>query len=102
MYRECLDTGELTTKCDVYAFGIVLLRLLTRRHTLGLAKHVQRAISAGTLEAIFDPSAGDWPYELAKELTHLALRCCAMSGSDRPDLRSDVWTVLKSVGASYR
>ncbi|XP_056160543.1 U-box domain-containing protein 33-like isoform X2 [Syzygium oleosum] len=102
MDPEFLVTQELTKKFDVYSFGIILLELLTRRPALGIANVVQRAIRAGTLEEILDPLAGDWPYELAKELTHLALRCCAMSRRDRPDLRSDVWTVFESVGASYR
>ncbi|KAI6707664.1 hypothetical protein NL676_010626 [Syzygium grande] len=102
MDPEFLVTQELTTKFDVYSFGIILLELLTRRPAKGIANLVQTAIRAGTLEDILDPLAGDWPYELAKELTHLALRCCAMSRRDRPDLRSDAWTVFESVGASYR
>ncbi|KAI6707666.1 hypothetical protein NL676_010628 [Syzygium grande] len=74
MDPEFLVTQELTTKFDVYSFGIVLLQLLTRRPAFRIAKEVQRAISAGTLEAILDPLAGEWPYKLAKELTDLALR----------------------------
>ncbi|XP_030474338.2 U-box domain-containing protein 33-like [Syzygium oleosum] len=99
---EFLVTRELTTKFDVYSFGIILLELLTRRPVLGLVNEVQKAINAGTLKAILDPLAGEWPYMLAKELTHLALRCCEISRRNRPDLRSDVWTVLQSIGASCR
>ncbi|XP_056160365.1 U-box domain-containing protein 33-like isoform X2 [Syzygium oleosum] len=102
MDPEFLVTQELTTKFDVYSFGIILLQLLTRRPAFRIAKEVQRAISAGTLEAILDPLAGEWPYMLAKELTHLGLRCCEMSRRNRPDLRSDVWMVLQSIGASCR
>ncbi|XP_030474343.1 U-box domain-containing protein 33-like isoform X1 [Syzygium oleosum] len=102
MDPEFLVTQELTTKFDVYSFGIILLQLLTRRPAFRIAKEVQRAINAGTLEAILDPLAGEWPYKLAKELTDLALRCCEMSRRNRPDLRSDEWTVFESVGASYR
>ncbi|XP_039164953.1 U-box domain-containing protein 33 isoform X1 [Eucalyptus grandis] len=101
MDPEFLVTREFTTKCDVYSFGIILLELLTRRPALGIAKAVRRAITTGTLEAIFDPLAGEWPYTLAEELTHLALRCCEMTRRNRPDLRSDVWTVLQSIRA-YR
>ncbi|KAI6707646.1 hypothetical protein NL676_010608 [Syzygium grande] len=97
---EFLVTRELTTKFDVYSFGIILLELLTRRPVLGLVNEAQKAINAGTLKAILDPLAGEWPYMLAKELTHLALRCCQISRRNRPDLRSDVWTVLQSIGAS--
>ncbi|KAL3737633.1 hypothetical protein ACJRO7_019206 [Eucalyptus globulus] len=102
MDPEFLETRELTTKCDVYSFGIILLELLTRRPALGIANEVRKAISAGTLEAILDPSAGEWPCTLAMVLTHLALRCCETSRRNRPDLRSDVWTVLQSMRASSR
>ncbi|KAI6707671.1 hypothetical protein NL676_010633 [Syzygium grande] len=102
MDPEFLVTQELTTKFDVYSFGIVLLQLLTRRPAFRIAEEVQRAISAGTLEAILDPLAGEWPYMLAKELTYVGLRCCEMSRRNRPDLRSDVWMVLQSIGASCR
>ncbi|KAL3737630.1 hypothetical protein ACJRO7_019203 [Eucalyptus globulus] len=93
-------TRELTTKCDVYSFGIIVLQLLTKRSAVGITKDVQRANSAGTLEAILDPLARKWPYMLAAELTHLALRCCEMSRRNRPDLRSDAWTVVQSIEAS--
>ncbi|XP_048132660.1 U-box domain-containing protein 33-like [Rhodamnia argentea] len=102
MDPEILVTRELTTKFDVYSFGIILLQLLTRLHALGIANEVRMAISAGTLEDILDPLAGEWPYMLAKELAHLALRCCEMSRRNRPDLQSDVWTLLQSIGASSR
>ncbi|KAI3441789.1 Protein kinase domain-containing protein [Psidium guajava] len=102
MDPEILVTQELTTKFDVYSFGIILLQLLTRQPALGIAIEVRKAISAGTLEAILDPLAGEWPYMLAKELAHLALRCCKMSRRNRPDLQSDVWTLLQSIGASCR
>ncbi|KAF7847635.1 hypothetical protein BT93_L2768 [Corymbia citriodora subsp. variegata] len=101
MDPEFFHTQELTTKCDVYSFGIILLQLLTRKPASGITKDVQRAISEKTLGAILDPLAGEWPYTLAEELTRLALRCCEMSRSNRPDLQSDVMAVLKSIGASY-
>ncbi|KAI6707672.1 hypothetical protein NL676_010634 [Syzygium grande] len=66
----------------------------------GIARDVRKAISEGTLGAILDPLAGDWPYFLAEELTHSALRCCEMNRRNRPDLRSDLWMVLQFIGAS--
>jgi hypothetical protein len=61
--------------CDVYIFGIVLLRLLTAR--------TGRLVDTVKLTSLLDPLAGDWPFVLAEQLAfvlaeqlaHLALRC---------------------------
>lgn len=73
---EFLQTRKLTMKSDVYSFGIILLQLLTRRSAFKIANAVQNALGARNLEALLDPLAGDWPFELAQELACLALRCC--------------------------
>lgn len=100
MDPEILSTGELTPKSDVYSFGVVLLQLLTGRPALGIAKEVQNALDEGILGAILDSSAGDWPFVMAKQLAHLALRCCEIHRRSRPDLISDVWRVLEPMKAS--
>ncbi|XP_042506593.1 U-box domain-containing protein 33-like isoform X2 [Macadamia integrifolia] len=99
MDPEFLVTGELTSKSDVYAFGIIVLRLLTGRPARGIVKEVQYALEKGNLNAMLDASAGNWPYVQARQLAHLALRCCEMSQKNRPDLEEEVWRLLEPMGA---
>ncbi|KAK7274409.1 hypothetical protein RIF29_15495 [Crotalaria pallida] len=101
MDPEFLASGELTPKSDLYSFGIILLRLLTGRSALGIAKEVKYALDTGKLKSLLDPLAGDWPFVQAEQLTRLALRCCEMNRKSRPDLYSDVWKMLESMRASF-
>ncbi|XP_062199345.1 U-box domain-containing protein 33-like isoform X3 [Phragmites australis] len=92
---EYLISGDLTPRSDVYSFGIVLLRLLTGRSGFGLLKDVQRAVEKGCLQAILDPSAREWPAIYAEQLAQVGLRCCEIRRKNRPDLQTEVWTVLE-------
>ncbi|XP_074279857.1 U-box domain-containing protein 33-like isoform X2 [Silene latifolia] len=86
---------QIACKIDVYSFGIILLCLLTAEPPSGIVEKVQFALDNDDLSNILDHSAGQWPFVRAKQLVHMALRCCHAFPDNRPDLASDVWMLLK-------
>ncbi|XP_047321779.1 U-box domain-containing protein 32 isoform X2 [Impatiens glandulifera] len=95
MPQEFLETGEVTTHCDIYAFGIILLQLLTKRTVDKLLNDAKCAMEADNFEALLDFSAGDWPVKQAKELAQLALRCCEKECEHQPALVLDILSLLE-------
>lgn len=83
---EYQQTGMLTTKSDIYSFGIMLLQIITAKPPMGLAHHVGRAIEKGTFEEMLDPSIPDWPVKEAQKFAELAIQCAELRKRDRPDL----------------
>ncbi|KAH8520389.1 hypothetical protein H0E87_001724 [Populus deltoides] len=74
--------GVLTPKSDIYAFGVIILQLLTGKPPAGLVGEVRRTRK---LASILDPSA-EWPMIVARRLVDLALQFCELSSRGRPDL----------------
>ncbi|XP_019263348.1 PREDICTED: U-box domain-containing protein 33-like isoform X2 [Nicotiana attenuata] len=79
-------TGALTTKSDIYSFGLVILQILTGRTLAGLLSEVRRAVSCAELESLLDSSAGEWSTYVSRRLAELALQCCEVNSRDRPEL----------------
>ncbi|KAF0934614.1 hypothetical protein E2562_025696 [Oryza meyeriana var. granulata] len=68
-----LATGEMTPQRDVYAFGVVLLRLVTGKPPFLAKKEAREAAGGGK---VVDASAGGWPVEVARVVALLGLKCC--------------------------
>ncbi|KAK7859317.1 U-box domain-containing protein 35 [Quercus suber] len=92
---EYQRTGLLSPQSDVYAFGMVILQLLTAKPAIALAHVVETALSDGKLLEILDQEGGNWPIEVAKELAEMGLSCAELRRQDRPDLKDKVLPALE-------
>ncbi|XP_059456577.1 U-box domain-containing protein 35-like [Corylus avellana] len=92
---EYQRTGSISPKSDVYAFGMIILQLLTAKPAIALPHIVETALSDGHLLEILDPEAGNWPIEETKELAELGLNCAELWRRDRPDLEEKVLPALE-------
>ncbi|KAL1217438.1 U-box domain-containing protein 34 [Cardamine amara subsp. amara] len=97
MDPEYQRTGTIRPKSDLYAFGIIILQLLTARHPNGLLFCVEDAVKRGCFEDMLDGSVKDWPIAEAKELARIAIKCSQLKCRDRPDLDTQVLPALKQI-----
>ncbi|XP_028802533.1 U-box domain-containing protein 35 isoform X2 [Neltuma alba] len=92
---EYQRTGSISPKSDVYAFGMVILQLLTAKPARALAHLVETAIDKGNLAEVLDPKAGSWPLQETLDLARLGLSCAELRRRDRPDLKDHVLPMLE-------
>ncbi|KAL1559301.1 non-specific serine/threonine protein kinase [Salvia divinorum] len=94
---EYQRTGIVCPKSDVYAFGVVVLQLLTAKPAIALAHKVENAVDNDRLLEVLDTECGTWPIEEAKDLALIALKCTELRRRDRPDLQDEVLPVLEKL-----
>ncbi|KAK9064745.1 hypothetical protein SSX86_016127 [Deinandra increscens subsp. villosa] len=110
----CNFTGHLTTKCDIYSLGVVLLEIISGRRPFDrteleesgcfiLVKWASSIASDGRdVKEIIDPRLKDnYPPQGASECFSLALRCIAIKPEDRPS-SEEVLQRLEQIYALYK
>ncbi|KAK1286143.1 U-box domain-containing protein 34 [Acorus calamus] len=95
MDPEYQRTGTLRPKSDLYAFGIIILQILTARRPAGLLVAVENALKVGCFTDVLDKSTTDWPLAEAERLAWIALKCTRLRCRDRPELESEVLPELE-------
>ena len=94
----------MTTKSDIYSFGVVLLELLTGRRAMDKSrpKSEQNLVdwskpyltSTRRLRYIMDPRLqGQYSVKGAKEMALLALQCVSLNPKDRPKMPTIIETL---------
>ncbi|TKW09284.1 hypothetical protein SEVIR_6G084300v4 [Setaria viridis] len=93
---EYTTTGRSTDKGDVYAFGVVVLQVLTGRRAV--SAHLRLgAAEPGTLDDLVDPRLGGrFSRPEAAQLAGVALLCTAEEPAQRPAM----FAVLQQLGTS--
>lgn len=114
MSPEYIENGLITPKMDVFAFGVVLLELLSGREAVGGSKNgageqmlsvtVNQVLEGDNvkekLRGFMDPNLRDeYPLELAYSMAELAKRCVARDLNARPQI-SEVFMTLSKVQSS--
>lgn len=102
---------KVTTKVDIFSFGIIVMEFLTKRRPTGLIEEdglpislrqlVEKALANGEndLHQIVDPmlalNISKDHEELLKELLKIALLCTQPNSEDRPDINEVLSILLK-------
>ncbi|XP_047336266.1 putative U-box domain-containing protein 50 [Impatiens glandulifera] len=86
--------NESETKPDIRAFGNLVLQLLTGRNWAGLVEETMLADHGAVLK-VLDPTAGQWPMDLALEFAGIGLKCLSMDIG--PEMGSPIAIVASEV-----
>lgn len=89
MAPEYISTGRFTEKSDVYAYGVMILQLLSGRTML--SSSVRTAAESGKLDYLIDAKLeGEYSRIEAARLAKIALDCTDDSPDSRPTMEAVV------------
>ncbi|KMT14785.1 hypothetical protein BVRB_4g075500 [Beta vulgaris subsp. vulgaris] len=102
---EYIETQEVTEKCDVYSFGVLMLELLTRRHPLTMARSGEDLVeefvtglvkNCMMMEMIDSEVLGQTNRGEIQRVAKLACSCVAKKGDERPtmiEVVKELWLI---------
>lgn len=104
MAPEYLEHGMVTTRADVFSFGVVLLELLSGREAiagLNTPLHTTVPKTENELGAWIDPRLQNaYPRDIAWSVASLAKTCVATDPAQRPDMKEISFRLSKLCQAS--
>ncbi|CAN4105278.1 unnamed protein product [Withania somnifera] len=108
MAPEYVDTGSMTSKMDIYAFGVVLLELVTGKDDVIVEESGEILLSAAVAAIVEGENAEtelgglieahmreDDDLEIAFPVANLSLKCLTREPSNRPSMEEIVTCLLK-------
>ncbi|XP_074318843.1 wall-associated receptor kinase-like 5 [Silene latifolia] len=106
---EYVETEQVTEKCDVYSFGVLLLELLTGKHPITMARHgtdlvevfVSTVEENGMMGMIDSEVLEQALEDEIRQVAGLALKCVAKKGDERPTM-INVVQLLWQIQEKYR
>lgn len=113
MPPEYIENGVITQKLDVFAFGVVMLELLSGREAAGQSKDREELLSSSINQALEGDDVRDklkgfmdlslrneYPRDLAFSMAELARRCVAYDMNSRPSMPEVLMTLSKIFSSS--
>ncbi|KAK8580934.1 hypothetical protein V6N13_143988 [Hibiscus sabdariffa] len=110
---EFVKTGQVTSKVDVFAFGVVLLELITGKYAIitqdgreillseTIVSIMEKGSAEAELNSFIDPrlKCDNWT-ELALRMAQLSVACLTEEPTKRPSME-EVVSVLSKIRAEY-